>query len=302
MIDFINSAIRLSIPLLFLASGEMVAETTGVLNLGLEGMLLGAALAAAVGGSAAGSVVVGTLTAIGAAAAIALLTGLLVVRLRADQIVVGLAANILVLGLTTYLFRSIYATSSPTIPGMGVLKVPVLSRIPVLGPTVFSQRPLFYLLLGILPGLWWLLNRTPWGLHARACGDAPDALDAAGISVGRVRMQAQLICGIMAGLAGAYLLLGETQTFTEGMSGGRGFVAIAAVVFGSWSVAGTAGAAILFGAAIALQFQLPALGVKLPNQLLLAIPYLVALIGIVLLPQRQAAPATLLRPFRRGER
>jgi ABC-type uncharacterized transport system permease subunit len=302
VVDFVNSMIRLSIPLLYLALGEMVSETTGILNLGLEAMLLGSALAATVAASATDSVTIGVATAAAVGALIAFVVAVLVVRLRADQIVVGLAVNIVVLGMTTYLFRAIYEKGFPEVPGMGIARIPGLSKIPFLGPTIFSQRVLFYLLAVIVPGIWWVLYRSPWGLRARASGDAPEAVDAAGIKVETVRIQAVLFCGIMAGLAGAYLLLGETGTFTEGMSGGRGFIAIAAVVFGGWRIFGVVGAALLFGAALTLRFELPALGLNLPNQLLLALPYVVALAAIAVLPQREAAPAALLRPFRRGER
>jgi simple sugar transport system permease protein len=156
---------------------------------------------------------------------------------------------------------------------------------------------LFYLLVGCVPLTWLLLHKTGWGLRLRAAGNSPEALHAAGVSVAATRLTAILWAGALSGLAGAYLLLAEAGVFTEGMSGGRGFTAIAAVVFGGWRVAGVLGASFLFGLAEALQFQLPAMGINLPNPFLLGLPYLVALVAVAVLPQRGSSPVKLMIPF-----
>jgi len=299
MEGLLDSAVRLGTLLLFLAVGELVAERAGILNLGIEGLLLVTALTAAIGAEANGPVF-GTLLAAVVGIVFCTVVGLLVITLHVDQIVTGLALNIAALGGTTFVFRSSFE-GGQTFDRLDTISVPVVGDVAYLR-LLFEQTPLFYVLIGLVALSGYLLYVTRLGLRIRATGDAPGAVDAEGLNVARTRYQALVFAGCAGGLGGAYLVLSQTGRFTENMSGGRGFIAIAAVVFGGWRLRGVIGAAAVFGLGSALQFELPALGVEVPNQLLLALPYVVALIAITLLPQRGATPAALMRPFSRGER
>ena len=297
MIALLASGVRLGSTTAFLSIGELLSERAGVLNVGLAGLLLVSAFGATAGGAATGSVTIAVLTAIASGVLAAALIGVLVLWTRADQIVAGLAFNLLALGLTTFLYRTLYSESLPKLPTVSAVHIPGLSDLPWVGPVLFAQPPLFYLLVILMPLTWLLLHNSGWGLRIRAAGNSPETLHALGADVLLTRFTAMLWTGGLAGLAGAYLLLAEAGEFTEGMSGGRGFTAIAAVVFGGWRVWGVLGASFVFGLAEALQYQLPAMGIDLPNPFLLGMPYLVALLAVALLPQRGSAPVRLMVPF-----
>lgn len=300
MVGLIAAALRLSAALGFAALGETISQRAGMLNISLEGMILGSAFASVIGSAATGSALLGVLSGMAAGATVAYVQAVFSLRLKADQIIVGLALNLAVLGLTTFAFRGLYHSSISNVAGLVRIDIPVVHSIPLLGEAVFSQDILFYLLLFVAaPLAWWLLWRTAWGLNVRACGDNPWAADAAGVRVERTRLQAVLLCGAFAGVAGAELAIGQLRGFSEGMSAGRGFLCIAAVIFGRWQIGGTLAACLVFGTGQALQFQLPALGYSVPPQLLVAIPYLLALMAVVLLGGGRGAPAALMRTFER---
>jgi general nucleoside transport system permease protein len=297
---FIGSSLRLATPLLFAGIGEMVSERAGVLNMSIEGMMLMSAFAAAVGSWLTGDPALGLLIGIIAVQPIALLQAFLSNTLRANQIVSGIGINILVLGATTLAYREIFgARSRAEIPGLGHIKPPLLSDIPVIGPAVFDQVWLFYLgvVLIVLTAL--VLSHTSIGLMIHAAGAEPKAVDKSGLSVTRIRYGCVLFAGFMAALGGAFLSIGDIHTFTEGMTRGAGYLAIASVIFGKWRIGGTVLACLLFGAATALQFQLPAMGVAVPNAILIMLPYLLALLAVGGLVGRQMAPATLGEPYTR---
>ena len=298
MEDLLFSAVRLAVPILFLALGEMVVERAGVLNLGLDGMLLTAALGAAVGAESAGPLA-GVLAATGCGIAFALLVGVATVIVRLDQVVTGLALNLTALGFTGFVFRAGFEDGQ-NFDRIGVIEIPLVGSIPYIR-VLFRQSILVFLLVGLGITVWWCLTRTRAGLSLRATGDSPASVDAQGINVVAVRICALLFGGVTGGLAGAYLVLVETGRFTEAMSGGRGFIAIAAVVFGGWRLRGIVIASIIFGLGIALQFELPAAGINAPNQLWLAFPYMLALVVMAVVPQRDRTPASLMKPFVRGE-
>jgi simple sugar transport system permease protein len=292
---FGEATIRSATPLALAAIGELVTERAGIINISLEGVVLAGAFGALVGGAhwgVAGGFVVGVLFAIGISLVFALFT---VVLMRADQIIVGTAVTLLALGLTGALYRSIYGTtgSALTLPTTGVLALPVLSRIPVLGPSLFAQPITTYFLYAAIPAVWWWMFRTHSGLALRAVGESPAAALSAGIDVRRFRAAAILFGGVMGGLAGATLVLSQAGTFVEGMSAGRGFIAIAIVVLGRWHPGGVALAALVFGAASALQFLLQALDLNLPYQLFLALPYLLTLAALAGVAGRVRSPAGL---------
>ncbi|MBI5128509.1 MAG: ABC transporter permease [Rhodopseudomonas palustris] len=297
---FLGSSIRLAAPLLLAGIGEMVSERAGVLNMSIEGMMLMSAFASAVGAWATGDPLVGLLIGIVSVVPVSLLQAFLSNTLRANQIVSGIGINILVLGATTLAYREIFgARSRAEIPGLAKIKPPLLGDIPIIGPAVFEQVWLLYAGIGIIIITALVLRFTSLGLAIHAAGAEPKAVDKSGLSVTAVRYGVVVFAGFMASLAGAFLSIGDIHTFTEGMTRGAGYLAIASVIFGKWRIGGTTLACLLFGAATALQFQLPALGVNVPNALLIMLPYLLALLAVGGLVGRQMAPATLGEPYRR---
>lgn len=295
--SFLASAVRVATPLLLAALGETMAERGGVINLGIEGAMLAGALAAAIG-SSAGGVWAGSALAIATGVVVAGGFALVAVRARADQIIAGTAITLGAVGLTGAIYRRAYGAegvglSLPTFP---VLSVPGLSRLPLVGPALFEQSILTYAAYAAVPMLWWVLFRTRWGLELRAAGESARDSRAAGVRVGRVRTIGVLLGGGLAGLAGASLVLAQVGTFAEKMTAGRGFIAIAIVVLGAWHPVRVLAAALFFGAAMALQFLFQSLGLGIPYQLFLMLPYLLTLAVLAGSRGRAAAPADLGRP------
>lgn len=289
----LESAARLSALLLFVALGELLAERAGTLNISVEGMTLGAAFTAVWVSSETGSPLIGLVAGVGAGALVALVQAQLSHRITINQFVVGLAINLLVLGVTSFLEASLDLGSHQ----LGVLRIPVLTDIPVIGEALFEQRWPFFLIYLAIPATWWLLMRTRWGLELRACGENPEAATASGIPVQRRRRQVITVCGVYAGLGGAFLSAGLIGSFTPNMTAGRGFVAMAALILGSWSIRGTVVGAFIFGGADALRLALPAIGVDIAPQLLIAAPYLIALVTMLVFAQGQRQPHALGRGY-----
>jgi simple sugar transport system permease protein len=298
--ELLEAAVRSATPLALAALGETVVERAGVINIGLEGIVLagafGGLLAAGTGGGV--GLTAGFLGAAGAGMVMAAVFALFAVSLRADQIITGTAVNLLAFGLTGALYRGMYGATGAalSLPTTGTTRIPGLASIPVIGPALFDQPAPTYLVYLAAPLLWWWLGRTHAGLALRAVGERPEAARVAGIRVARVRWLALLFGGALGGLGGGTLVLAQTGTFAEGMSAGRGFIAIAIVVLGRWHPLGVLAAAFVFGAASALQYVFQAMGWTLPYQLFLALPYaltLLALAGIA--GRRVAAPAALGR-------
>jgi simple sugar transport system permease protein len=291
---FLAATVRTATPLALAALGEVLVERAGLINIGLEGAILGGAFGALVGASAGG---------LGAGYAIAVVAGVMagavfalcVVGLKADQIITGTALTLLSVGVTGTLYRGLYGSSGAalTLPTSAVMPIPFLSSIPVVGTALFAQPPVTYLAYALAPTLAWWLGRTHAGLALRAVGERPAAAEAAGIRVNRVRVLAVLAGGALGGLAGGTLVLAQAGTFAENMSAGRGFIAIAIVVLGRWRPIGVALGALLFGAASALQFAFQAMGWNAPYQLFLVIPYLLTLAALAGAVGRTRAPAAL---------
>lgn len=295
---FIGSTLRLAAPLLLSATGELVSERAGVLNMSVEGMMLTGAFAGAVGSWATGSPGLGLLIGMVAVIPVALLQALLSITLRANQIVTGIGINILALGATTLAYREIFGgRSREAIPGLDKWAPPLLADIPLWGEQVFKQAWLLYVAVLALLVVAWVMRHTALGLAIHASGVQPRAVDKSGLSVTAVRYGVVVFTGMMSALAGCFLSIGDIHTFTEGMTNGAGYLAIAAVIFGNWKVWRTAGACLLFGAATALQFQLPALGIHVPSALLIMLPYLLALLAVGGLVGRQTAPAALTQAY-----
>jgi ABC-type uncharacterized transport system permease subunit len=293
---FLSAAVRVATPLLFAATGETVSQRSGVINLGIEGQMLAGALAAALASAVWGpwgGLAAGLLAGALAAAVLALL----VVGARADQIIVGTAVTLAAIGLTGTIYRQAYGMTGAglSLPTFSSLSIPVLDRIPVLGPALFHQPAPTYLALALLPLVWWALFRTRWGLALRATGEGAMMARAMGVRTGLVRAGATVVGGAFAGVGGATLVLAQVGTFAERMTAGRGFLAIAIVVLGRWHPAGVALAALLFGMATALQFLFQALGVEAPYQLFLMLPYLLTLLALAGAVGRVRAPADLGR-------
>jgi simple sugar transport system permease protein len=279
----------------------VVSERAGVLNLSLEGMMLTAAFFGALGAHATGSPVVGLLCGLGAALSLGVVQALLSVRVGANQLVVGIGFNILALGLTTFLYREVFGgLSRDVIPSFSAAPVPLLSRLPWFGPALFQQAALVYVAIALVAVTSWVMTRTALGLSVRAVGEDPRAADQAGVSVPRVRALCVLYASLCAGLGGVFLSLSSISTFTEGMTNGAGYLAVAAVILGGWRSGPVLGACLLFGSATALQFLLPALGVPLPTAVLLLLPYVLAFLAVSGLIGRSRPPAALTLPFRRG--
>lgn len=291
---FLEGAVRTATPLAFAALGEIVVERSGVINIGLEGAIICGAF-----GGLVASTHQGTWLAIVAAGIsgmmISLLFAFFVTCLRSDQIITGTAISLLSLGLTGTLYRQLYgpAGSALTTATMPVLPVPFLSSIPLIGPALFSQPPITYVLYAFVPGLCWWMYRTHAGLGLRAIGENPEAAIAAGIRASRARFAAILFGGFMGGVAGGVLVIAQAGTFAEGMSAGRGFIAIAIVVLGRWHPVGVVLAAFVFGATSALQYLFQTMGWDLPYQVFLALPYVLTLLALAGVAGRVRAPASL---------
>jgi simple sugar transport system permease protein len=279
---FLAATVRTATPLVLAAMGELLVERAGLINIGLEGAILAGAFGSLVGATA-GGVMGGFVGAVIGGVAIAALFALFVVWLRTDQIITGTALTILSLGATGTLYRTLYGSSGAAlaISTSAPLSIPFLSRIPVIGPALFAQPPITYVAYVLIPLVAWWIRGTHAGLALRAIGEQPEAAQVAGVRIERLRVLAVLVGGVLGGLAGGTLVLAQAGTFAEGMSAGRGFIAIAIVVLGRWHPLGVALAAFVFGAASALQFAFQAMGWNAPYQIFLVAPYLLTLAGLV---------------------
>lgn len=301
LVLFLEASVRLGVPLALAAMGEAVTERSGVINIGLEGSLIAGALGGALGALALGSAGAGVLAGAAAGLAVAVVFAAFSVGLGTDQIITGTAITLGGLGLTGAIYQARFGATGTalTLPTLPAVPIPGLVELPWVGSALFAQAPTAYLAYALAPLLWYYLFRTEWGLELRAVGEHPDAAEAAGVRVRRVRFWATAFGGAMAGLAGAHLALAHAGTFAENMSAGRGFIAIAVVVLGRWNPVLVLFAALFFGAASALQFFLQALGLDLPYQLFLALPYLLTLAALAGWVGRARAPAALALPWPR---
>jgi len=296
LVSFLTSAVRVATPLLLAALGETLAERGGVINLGIEGAMLAGALAGAIG-STVGGPWAGTLAAALTGAMLSLGFGLIAVAAGANQIISGTAITLGAVGATGAIYREVYGSAGVglSLPTFPVIPIPGLARIPLLGPALFEQSILTYLGYVAVPALWFLLFRTRWGLALRAAGESVEAATAAGVRVKRIRIVALVLGGMFAGIAGASLVLAQVGTFAEKMTAGRGFMAVAIVVLGGWRPGRVAGAALFFGAAMALQFLFQSIVSNLPYQLFLMLPYLLTLLVLAGGVGRVRSPAELGR-------
>jgi general nucleoside transport system permease protein len=302
MIDFLDAAIRIATPLLFAALGGILSERAGVFAVGLEGMMLAGAFAATVGAWATDSMAAGVLLASVGGAAMGLAVAVVAVRYRADNMVTGLAANILALGLTSYLLRVLAGGGHPVAIHLTVLQpwpVPGLADIPVVGALLFTHPPLTYLAVLGCVAMTFFLRRTQAGLTLRATGENPEAVFASGGNPLRVRMLSVVACGAIAGLGGAVLSLQQVGTFTDGMTGGRGYLALASLIVGRWAPWGAAAACLIFGAAEAFELRLQSFGVPVSSYIVNMVPYLIALAVLAGIGRSSRMPAAIGQPLQR---
>jgi len=298
---FLISTMSMATPIMLAALGELIVEESGIINVGIEGAMLAGAFFALAATYFSGSIALGLGAGMLAAVAIDAIFAMLVVNLAANQVVTGTALNILALGVTGVFYRKLFGVTGKAFMVTPVAKIPLgpLARIPVLGPVLFDQNALVYFTFILIPIFWYLISRTRYGLRLRAAGERPEAADALGLGVYRIRWEALIVAGVLTGLAGAYLTLAYANTFVENISAGRGFVALSVVILGRWNPWGLAAASLLFGAAMALQFGLQALGTVVPYQLFLALPYALTLVVLAGVGGQAAAPSALGEPYRR---
>lgn len=300
MVAFLSAAVRLTTPIGFAALGEVLAERSGVFNIGLEGIMLSAALAGAMGSYYLGGPWAGLLLAVVVGVAIGALLAYLTVTMNTNQVVAGVAVNLVAFGMTTFLAR-LFLRGVETVPAFHPIAIPVLAEFPVIGPVIFKQTVFIYILLVLAAGLTIFLFRTPWGLALRAAGEHPRAVEAAGVNVALVRYMAVIASGLLAAMGGCFLSIAHLNLFTENMSAGRGFIALAAVIFGKWHPIGALGAAVLFGTADALQLIIQTYNLSIPYQLPVMMPYVLSLLALSGLVGRASSPAALGLPYRAEE-
>jgi general nucleoside transport system permease protein len=296
---FLITVVTAATPLLIAALGELVVERSGVLNLGVEGMMVMGAVCGFGGAFLTGSPLVGVLAAIAAGMVMAGLFGVLTVFLATNQVATGLALTLLGIGLSGLIGEPFVGK-----PGQALdkIEIPLLSDIPFVGPILFNQDPLVYLGFALVAGVAYFLFRTRAGLMLRACGDNPDSAHMLGFGVLKVRFLAVLFGGACAGLAGGYLSIAYTPLWAEGMTAGRGWIALALVVFATWLPLRVLVGAYLFGLMTILGFHAQALGVGVPSQFLSALPYLATIVVLVIISRAKSlvaahTPAAIGRPF-----
>ena len=307
------STLRMATPLILCALAGLLAERSGVIDLGLEGKMLFAAFAAGAAGAVYGSTAVAVALAIGVATGLSWLHGLACVSYRGDQVVSGVATNIIAAGLTVVLGMAWFAQGgqtpavsaavriSPLMPDLADWVQGIAIIGPVLGPGLLGHDALVYLAFAMVPAVWWLLFRTRFGLRLRAVGENPQMVDAAGVSVTGLRYAALTMNGILCGLAGSYLVLAQSASFSQNMTAGRGFMALAALIFGRWHPVKALWACLLFGfldsVAIRLQgVSIAGLG-EVPVQLIQALPYVLTVVLLAGFIGSAVAPQALGRPY-----
>lgn len=292
---FLEAVIRATLPLALAAFGEMLSERAGFVNVGLEGSMIAGALAAAVGATAGGTVL-GYGTGALAGAVVGVVMAVFAIGLRTNQILTGTAATAGALGLTSLLSQAFFGASGAalSIPMSQPVALPPFATLPVIGRALFAQPLISYAVFGLVPVIWWWLSRTRSGLALRATGESPDAVRASGLSPVRFQAGAVVAGSALGGVGGATLVLAQAGTFAEGMTAGRGFIALAIVALGRWHPIGVTGAALLFGATSSLQVLLQAGGTDLPYQVFLALPYVLTL-AVLAITGRAGQPAWLGR-------
>jgi simple sugar transport system permease protein len=300
IIGILTSAVRLATPYLYAGIGEAFAQSSGVVNLGVDGIMLISAFAAFFVVLNTGSLWLGLLAAILVGLMMGLLMSLISVTLKAEQGISGIGLYMFGLGLSSLLFNVLVGTVK-TIEGFQPVKIPLLGDIPILGEILFNHSILVYGGFLLIPAAWWILDKTSWGLKIKAVGQNPAAADSLGVSVDRVRYVSVCIGSMLAGLAGASLSISLLDLFQDNLTAGMGFIAVALVYFGGWKPLGILGGAMLFSTVNAFQLWMQVLGVKIPSDVAIMLPYLLTIAALAITVNRARQPAALNKPFERGE-
>lgn len=301
-LTLLTAAIRSATPILYAALGGIFSERSGVLNIGLEGTMLISAFAAVVGAYFSGSPWVGVLTGVLSGTLASLIHAFMSIHLRADQAIVGTGINILGIGLPNFLMLKIWGQQgiSPIVNRIGEWRIPILADLPIIGPILGQHSPLVYLALILVPVASFAIFNTRFGLRLRSVGENPRAADTVGVDVYRMRYWGVLLSGVLASLGGAYLSVSYLAQYVTVMTAGRGFIGLAAMIFGRWNPYGALLACLLFGFADALQSSAQAVGVPIPPQFLLALPYALTIVALVGAMGRAAPPAYVAKPYQKA--
>ncbi len=294
------STIRLATPYIFASLGEMFGQRSGVLNLGVEGIMLMGAFFAFYAVLMTGSLLLGVLAALLIGLLMGLAMAFISVTLKAEQGISGIGLYLFGLGMSDLLFQKLVGTPK-SVTGFPPIYIPVLSDISVIGVVLFHHNILVYLAFALVPISAFVLNRTPFGLMIRAAGQNPEAADAMGVNVARVRYTTVALGGMFSGLAGASLSIAIINTFQQNLTSGLGFIAVALVYFGRWKPYGVLVGALLFSFVNALQLQVQAVGIKIPSEFAVMLPYVITIIALVFASKRVEKPTALTKPFERGE-
>ncbi len=302
MTGVFRGSLELATPITLGAFAGILSERSGMLNIAIEGKFLIGACVAAIVASVTQVPLAGVLAAVAACALVGYLLAWLAIKHNVDQIISGVVVNIGALGITNFLFLRVLSknTELNTPASVEAIRVPLLADIPVVGPILFTGTPYLYFTIGLMVFFWYMLFRTRWGLRLRASGEKPSAAGTVGIDVLKIRYRAMIMAGMVAGVAGSYLSLSSAGSFQMNMSAGRGFIALAAVIFGAWHPVYALGAALVFGFSDATQALLSILGVDVPPQLLNSVPYIVTIIVVAGVVGRVRGPAAAGQPYKQG--
>lgn len=296
-------ALFAALPLIFGALAGVMCERSGVINVGIEGQLLAGAFCGAMFATLSGNVWVGLVTAAVAGSLVTMLLGALAVRFQVDQVVLGVILNLLVLGVTGYLYDQVMKENSQTFndpPSAGQWTIPLLSKIPVIGPMLFDQSIFGYVALVLVFAIWFLLFMTPWGLRTRAVGEHPQAADTLGVKVNLLRFRNVAMAGLIAGFGGAVFTIGDGLGFAKNMTVGKGFIALAVLIVGRWHPLGALLGALLFGFADQIGQFLRVIGSPVPSSFLSMLPYIVTIVAVAGLIGKVRAPAADGKPYIRS--
>ncbi len=296
----LTSAIRLATPYLYAAIGEAIGQSAGVVNLGVDGIMLISAFGAFYTVLVTGNLWLGLLVAILIGLVMGLLMSLISVTFKAEQGISGIGLYMFGLGLSSVLFKTMIGTVK-TVPGFEAVKIPLLGDIPLVGEIFFNHSVLVYGAFLLVPLAWWLLEKTTWGLKIRSVGQNPAAADSLGVNVDRVRYASVCIGSMLAGVAGASLSISLLNLFQDNLTAGMGFIAVALVYFGGWRPVGILGGALLFSTVNAFQLWMQVLGVKIPADVAVMLPYILTIVALAITISMARQPAALNKPFERGE-
>lgn len=300
LVSLLNGALLLSIPMIFGSMGGLLCERSGIVNIAIEGQLLLGAFSAVLVGSVTQNPWIGLLAAIIGGMLVSAILASFAIKYLVDQVIVGVVVNVLVSGLTGFLFSRVLEPNASTLnsaPRLPAFPIPGLSEIPVVGPVLFNQNVLVYLMYLVVGAIWFALNKTRWGLRTRAVGEHPKAADTLGVNVNRLRATNVLLAGAVAGMGGAFFTLVSVSSFNSDMTAGQGYIALAALIFGRWTPLGALSASLLFGFSLNLQYVLSILGTSVPTELLAMLPYLVTIFAVAGLVGRSRGPAAVGTPY-----